>query len=106
METGNKPVNKGELAGRVAKRSGDDEKTVYRVLCAYFEEVQVTVETGESITIAGFGCFEGRNRASRIGRNPRSGEQVPVEARRTPVFRAAKSFKERVATAAAQRAPR
>lgn len=96
-------VNKNDLAARIAIRLGISEAVAYRVLNAAIEEVQSAVAAGERVAMAKFGTFEGRHRAARIGRNPRNGKEVPVPARTVPAFKVADAFKERVATAAAER---
>lgn len=97
----NKPsVNKQELAARVAERAGVSDKVAYAVLNATIEEVQVAVANGERVGLTGFGMFEGRERAARVGRNPQTGETVPVAARTAAVFKAAQAFQKRVNAAA------
>ena len=93
----NKPsVNKEELATRTAERAGVPDKVAYAVINAFIEEVQLAVTAGERVGLTKFGMFEGRERAARVGRNPQTGEAVPVSARTAAVFKAAKAFQERV----------
>jgi DNA-binding protein HU-beta len=99
MET----VNKKDLASRAAANAGVDAKVAYAVTSALFEVVLAAVAAGERVTVQGFGTFEGRERAARMGRNPQNGEEIPVAARTAPAFKAAAQFKERVAAKSVQR---
>lgn len=59
-------------------------------------EVIGTLETGEHVKIAGFGSFTVRSKSPRIGRNPKTGEEVPIEPRRVLSFRASSMLKDRL----------
>ena len=59
-------------------------------------EVIDTLEQGENVKIAGFGSFTIRDKATRIGRNPKTGEEVPIEPRRVLSFRASSMLKDRL----------
>ena len=59
-------------------------------------EVIDTLENGENVKIAGFGSFTIRDKATRIGRNPKTGEEVPIEPRRVLSFRASSMLKDRL----------
>lgn len=98
------PVNKAELVHRVAISAEVDHENALNVVHALLEEVQAAVERGEKVTLVGFGTFEGRHRAAREARNPRTGEKIEVDATVAPVFKASVPFKKRVADAAAKRA--
>lgn len=96
MET----VNKSELVHRVARGSNVDHQTALNVVNALIEEVQGAVASGDKVVLVGFGTFEGRARAARTARDPRTGEEISVEAKTAPAFKAAVTFKKRVADAA------
>ena len=61
-----------------------------------FEEIRVALETGNDVKLSGFGNFELRDKASRPGRNPKTGESVPVSARRVVVFKPGQKLRSRV----------
>ena len=55
----------------------------------FFEEIKISLEQGEQVKISGFGKFELRDKTSRPGRNPKTGEVIPITARRVTTFRSA-----------------
>lgn len=67
-----------------------------RSVKAVFDEIQRAVANGESVTLPGFGSFKAVARAARVARNPKTGEELTVPARRVPVFKAGKAFKDAV----------
>jgi len=62
-----------------------------------FDAIVNTMKKGEEVSIAGFGIFSVKQRAARMARNPKTGEQVKVAAKRVPKFRPAKGLKDTVA---------
>lgn len=89
-------MNKQELVKAVSGKVNASNKTVAEVLDAILEEIKRNVCTGDRVGLVGFGTFEPRQRAARIGRNPRTGEPFQIEARVVPTFCAGKNFKTRV----------
>ena len=93
-------MNKSEMARRLAARTGLTQARSAEVLEKLFDPVYGVIadelDAGGKVTIGGFGTFEGRVRAARVGRNPRTGESITIAARRYPAFKAAKSLKDRV----------
>jgi DNA-binding protein HU-beta len=85
-----------DLVEAVARRAGVTKAEAGRVVNAVFESVREALSRGEKITLTGFGTFEVRQRAERVGRNPQSGERITIPAQRTAAFRAGKSLKEAV----------
>jgi len=63
----------------------------------FFEQIKSTLEAGESLNVSGFGRFDLKDKRGRPGRNPKTGESVPVSARRVVTFHACARLKERVA---------
>lgn len=90
-------MNKNDLIGAVAQRTGLARKDVERMVHASIEILSEELADGEKIHIAGFGTFEVKERAARNGRNPMTGQRVLVAASRVPGFRAAQALKDRVA---------
>lgn len=89
-------MNKQELVKAVSKKVQASNKTVAEVLDAILEEIKLSVCQGGRVGLVGFGTFESRERAARVGRNPRTGESFQIEAKVVPTFCAGKNFKSRV----------
>lgn len=67
-----------------------------QIVESFFEEIRQCLEVGQDVKLSGFGNFELRNKASRPGRNPKTGESVPVSARRVVVFKPGQKLRSRV----------
>jgi len=89
-------VNKAELISSIADKSKLSKKDAEVALKALVESVEEALEKGEKVQLVGFGTFETRNRAERMGRNPKTKEPMQIAASTVPVFKAGKEFKERV----------
>ena len=87
-------MNKPKIVARVAARAGLDRFTAERAVDLVFEAIAEGLAKEEDVRIAGFGAFRTRNRAARMGRNPRTGESVPIPASKSPSFKAAKALRE------------
>ena len=87
-------MNKSKIVARVAARAGLDRFTAERAVDLVFEAIAEGLAKQEDVRIAGFGAFRTRNRAARMGRNPRTGESVPIPASKSPSFKAAKALRE------------
>ncbi|MGX7680119.1 HU family DNA-binding protein [Jatrophihabitans sp. DSM 45814] len=87
-------MNKTQFIDAVAARLNADHKSTAAILDAITDEIYATVVKGEKLTITGFGAFEKRDRAARIGRNPATGERVRVKKTSVPAFRAGAEFKD------------
>lgn len=90
-------MTKAELVDRVAAKTGLTKKDVGRAVDAVFEAVTEALSGGERVQIVGFGTFEVRQRAARRGRNPQTGQDIEIAARKIPAFKAGKALKESVA---------
>lgn len=93
-------MNIAELSKAVADRTDLSAAEARAVVGAVLDEIVAQVAAGETVTLAGFGTFEARDRAARDGRSPRTGETVHIPATRVPAFRAFTPFKEKVKTGA------
>ncbi len=91
-------MTKRELVIKVANKLGMTQSTVAKIIEGAFETISQTLAEGERWELRDFGVFEVKTRASRIGRNPRTGEQVPVPERKVVTFRPGKKMKELVCT--------
>lgn len=90
-------MTKRELVIRVANKLGMTQSDVSKIIEGVFEAISDTLAEGKRWELRDFGVFEVKSRASRIGRNPRTGAQVPVPKRRVVTFRPGKKMKELVA---------
>lgn len=89
-------MNKTELVVSVAERTGLAKKDAEKAVNALFESIQETLVQGDKVQLIGFGTFETRERAARKGRNPQTGEDITIEASKSPVFKAGKALKDAV----------
>ncbi len=87
-------MNKSELIAAVAEKSSLSKKDTEKFLDAMIDTIKDTVKVGGSLTLVGFGKFEAKKRAARIGRNPRTGEAVRILERRAVSFKAGKALME------------
>lgn len=90
-------MNKSELVDQVAARTSLTKKEAGLAVDAIFEAIESALSAGEKVQIVGFGSFEVRDRSARTGRNPQTGEEIAIEARRVPVFKPGKALKDAVA---------
>ena len=86
-------MNKEELVQEGAKKAGVTQKEAAEVIGALVETVQTTVAKGQKVTLVGFGTFERRERAARNGRNPQTGKEIKIAAKKVPAFSAGKKFR-------------
>lgn len=89
-------MNKTELVGQVAAKTGMTKKDVEKVVSAFFATVEGSLKEGDKVQLVGFGTFEVRERKSRKGRNPQTGEEINIPAARVPAFKAGKVLKDSV----------
>ena len=89
-------MNKSAIVARVAERMGLDKFTAEGAVETVFKAIAESLAKEEDVRIAGFGTFRTGSRAARTGRNPRTGESVPVPASKIPSFKAAKGLREAV----------
>jgi DNA-binding protein HU-beta len=89
-------MHKNELIKRVAAQAEVPHQTVARVLNEALRTITDEVGEGRRVVLTGFGTFELRQRSSRRGVDPRTGEEITVPATRTPGFTASATFKQRI----------
>lgn len=87
-------MTKRELVIRVANKLGMTQNDVAKIVESVFETISLKLAEGERWELRDFGVFEVKTRASRIGRNPRTGAQVPVPERKVVTYRPGKKMKE------------
>lgn len=90
-------VNKTELVTEVAERAGMTKKDAERAVNAVVESIEAALMKGDRVSLVGFGTFEVRERAARVGRNPRTGATLEISGSRVPAFKAGKALKDSVA---------
>ena len=89
-------MNKSDLIDKVAASTGSSKAAASDAVDAVLGGITGGLSSGDKVQISGFGTFEVRHRDARMGRNPRTGEQVYVAARNVPAFKAGKALKDAV----------
>jgi len=90
-------MTKSELIADVsAKVKTFSKKDVERIVDSLFSSMSDSLSRGEKVEIRGFGSFKIKERSGRQGRNPKSGENIYIEAKRVPFFKAGKEIRERI----------
>ena len=87
-------MNKAGLVTRIADKTDMTKKQVEAVLNAFSDVVIETLKEGDKVQMMGFGTFEVKERAARVGRKPSTGEAVEIPAKKIPSFKAGKGFKD------------
>ena len=87
-------MNKMDIIELVAKSADISKMSAGRAVDAALEAIVVALKAGDNVTLAGFGTFLSVQRAARTGRNPRTGETIPIEPTTVPRFRAGKALKD------------
>ena len=90
-------MNKTELVAAVAEKTGLSKKDSEKAVNAAFETITASLVEGEKVQLVGFGAFEVKERNARIGRNPKTKEQIEIPASRVAVFKTGKALKDAVA---------
>lgn len=86
-------LTKAELAEMLFDQGGLNKREAKGVVEAFFEEIIRVLESGDSVKLSGFGNFQLRDKSQRPGRNPRTGEAIPITARRVVSFYASQKLK-------------
>jgi len=89
-------MNKEELVKEICKKTKVSQKQASDIIGITLEVIEKTVAKGKKVTLVGFGTFEPRKRAARVGRNPQTGKEIKIPAKTVPTFSAGKKFKEAV----------
>ncbi|TAM11399.1 MAG: HU family DNA-binding protein [Nevskiaceae bacterium] len=89
-------MNKSELISAVADASDASKADVTRVVDGLIQVVSKALKKNDKVSIVGFGTFEARKRAARLGRNPKTGAPLKIAASKTPTFKAGKTFKDAI----------
>ena len=86
-------LTKADLADLLFEKVGLNKREAKDMVESFFEEVRVALENGESVKLSGFGNFQLRDKPQRPGRNPKTGEEIPITARRVVTFHASQKLK-------------
>ena len=89
-------LTKAEMAERLFEELGLNKREAKELVEQFFEEVRLSLESNEQVKISGFGNFDLRDKKQRPGRNPKTGEEIPIKARRVVTFRPGQKLKARV----------
>lgn len=89
-------MNKQDLVTAVAERSGLTKKDAEKAVNATIETIEAALANGDKVSLVGFGTFEVRDRAARVGRNPQTGEEIRIAAAKVPTFKPGKGLKDNV----------
>ncbi|NLM25378.1 MAG: HU family DNA-binding protein [Firmicutes bacterium] len=90
-------MTKSDLIDEVANKTNLTKKDAHAAVEAVFSTITEQLAAGEKVQLIGFGTFEVRERAERVGRNPQTGEEMVIPARKVPAFKVGKQLKDAVA---------
>ena len=89
-------LTKAEMAARLFEELGLNKREAKEMVEMFFEEIRQSLEQGSQVKLSGFGNFDLREKKQRPGRNPKTGEEIPISARRVGTFRPGQKLKARV----------
>jgi len=89
-------LTKADMTEMLYSELGLTKLEAKSIVEAFFEEVRGALEGGEQVKLSGFGNFDLRNKGERPGRNPKTGEEIPISARRVVTFRPGQKLRARV----------
>ena len=89
-------MNKAELIAEVAVKTGLSKKDTEKAVNGALDTITLSLEKGEKVQLVGFGVFDVKERGVRMGRNPKTKEEIEIPASRVPQFKAGKALKEAV----------
>ena len=89
-------LTKAEMSEYLFEKLGLSKRDAKELVELFFEEVRRALENGEQVKLSGFGNFDLRDKNQRPGRNPKTGEEIPITARRVVTFHASQKLKARV----------
>ena len=86
-------LTKADLSETLFNKVGLNKTEAKEMVEAFFEEIKGSLESGDSVKLSGFGNFDLRKKAERPGRNPKTGKEIPIKARRVVTFHASQKLK-------------
>ncbi len=87
-------MNKAELIAAISEKAGLSKKDSDSALNATIDAIAEALKKGDKVSLVGFGTFEVRARAARMGKNPQTGETIKIAAAKVPAFKAGKALKD------------
>ncbi len=93
---GNFTLTKAELAEMLFEQVGLNKREAKDMVETFFDEIREALERGEAVKLSGFGNFQLRDKPQRPGRNPKTGEEIPISARRVVTFHASQKLKAQI----------
>lgn len=90
-------MTKAKLADRLSEETGFSKQESREIVYEFFDQIRVALEMGDSVRLSGFGNFQLRDKPTRPGRNPKTGEIVPISARRVVTFHTSEKLRSAVA---------
>ena len=89
-------LTKAEMAEKLYEELGLNKREAKEIVETFFLEISTALESGNQVKLSGFGNFDLRSKSERPGRNPKTGEEIPISARRVVTFRPGQKLKARV----------
>ncbi|MDH3788541.1 MAG: integration host factor subunit alpha [Xanthomonadales bacterium] len=89
-------LTKADIADRLFDEVGLNKREAKEFVDSFFEAIKIALEGGENVKLSGFGNFQLRDKNQRPGRNPKTGEEIPISARRVVTFRPGQKLRARV----------
>ncbi len=89
-------LTKADMAEHLFEELGLNKREAKDMVEMFFEEIRLSLENGRQVKLSGFGNFDLREKKQRPGRNPKTGEEIPISARRVVTFRPGQKLKARV----------
>ena len=89
-------LTKAEMAEHLFNQLGLNKREAKELVDIFFEEIRLALEHGQPVKLSGFGNFDLREKRQRPGRNPKTGEEIPITARRVVTFKAGQKLRQRV----------
>lgn len=89
-------LTKADIADRLFDEVGLNKREAKEFVDAYFEMIRAALENGKNVKLSGYGNFQLREKNQRPGRNPKTGEEIPISARRVVTFRPGQKLRARV----------
>ena len=87
-------MTKAELIDSIAAKADLQKATAERIVNSIFDDIVGALKNGDKVNISGFGTFQVSDRKARVGRNPKTGEAIQIEASRSAKFKAGKGLKD------------
>ena len=86
-------LTKADLSEILFNKVGLNKSEAKEMVEAFFEEIKLSLENGDNVKLSGFGNFDFRTKSERPGRNPKTGKEIPIKARRVVTFHSSQKLK-------------